>query len=103
MGLVREWLARIREKKSTYWFQLSVFLLIVGIMLGNKGFRGLLRNYTERKKLSSEWSRLKKEEADLAYRIHSFQNQDAYLEKIARQELGFVKKGELEYRFNSNP
>ncbi|MBI4051688.1 MAG: septum formation initiator family protein [Elusimicrobia bacterium] len=81
------------------WIKWGLVLVVLALFFGNKGFRSLVRNYMELKKVQKEWSSLKQEEADLQEKIQLASHQDSYIEKLARRELGLIKKGELEYRF----
>ena len=44
---------------------------------------------------------LQRENEALRERIYRIRNDDRYLEKIAREELGLVRPGEIVYRFPS--
>ncbi|MBI3798958.1 MAG: septum formation initiator family protein, partial [Deltaproteobacteria bacterium] len=45
---------------------------------------------------------LTRENADLHERINRLKADDEFLEKVAREELGFVGKGEIVYRFRNS-
>ena len=68
--------------------------------LGNEGFRVLARNWLEVRTLESELSDLKIAEKDLKRRLHLIETNDVYLEKAARRDLGMMRPGEIEYRFD---
>ncbi|MFA6316029.1 MAG: septum formation initiator family protein [Elusimicrobiota bacterium] len=76
---------------------LSAFLLMV--FFGNQGFRSLVRNWLELRHLRAEIAALEAEQSRLSGRLRSGRTTDAALERMARRELGFVKSGEIEYRF----
>ena len=78
------------------------FLAVAGflaLLFGNQGFRTLVRNYRELRSLRREIADLRVEEGRLSGRLGTVRSGDAALERLARRELGFVKKGEIEYRF----
>ena len=72
---------------------------LAALFFGNEGFRSLVRNYLELRRLRSEIAGLKREEERQAERMKFVKSGDAALERLARRELGFIKKGEIEYRF----
>ena len=82
-----------------HWPRLLASGLLVGVLLGNQGFRSLARNWLELRRLRAEITELKREEARQAERMKFVKSGDAALERLARRELGFIKKGEIEYRF----
>lgn len=73
---------------------LCVVLLGLGIF-GNNGiitYRELKRSYVE---LQSKVSALEEENERLAEEIYLLKNDPSYIERIAREELGMVKPGEV--------
>lgn len=76
----------------------SVALLVAGVF----GNRGLLHLWS----LKAEESAINQRIAGLLHDNHQSRNQlrrlrsdDAHLERLAREQLGFVKPGEIVYRF----
>ncbi len=55
--------------------------------------------HQENEKVKQEAQKLEKANADLIRKIELIQTDDSYKEKIIRQELGMIKKGEKVYRF----
>ncbi len=53
----------------------------------------------ENEKVIVESLKLEKANNELVKKIDLIQTEDAYMEKIIRQELGMIKKGEKVYRF----
>lgn len=53
----------------------------------------------ENDKVKVESLKLEKANNDLIKKIELIQTDDAYKEKVIRQELGMIKKGEKVYRF----
>lgn len=53
----------------------------------------------ENDKVTVESLKLEKANNELVKKIELIQSDDAYMEKIIRQELGMIKKGEKVYRF----
>jgi len=73
---------------------------IVIILFGNRGFRRLLSNTIYLRRLNSGIVALKEEQARLKARIAAVRGDDVELERVARKELGYLKSGEVEYRFS---
>lgn len=72
---------------------------LLALVFGNGGFRSLVSNYLELRSLQKEIASLEEEEKRLESRLKAMRGGDAALERLARRELGFVRKGEVEYRF----
>jgi cell division protein FtsB len=81
---------------------LAVFILVMGFLIAF-GNRGLVDNYMMRERLAA----LKKANQDIAREnrglkktIILLRSELPYVEMVARNELGMVKKGDLVYRFS---
>jgi cell division protein FtsB len=81
---------------------LAIFVLVMGFLIAF-GNRGLADNLMMRERLST----LRKanqdtarENKELKKTIMLLQTKPAYVEMVARNELGMVKKGDLVYRFS---
>ncbi|MEK7335658.1 MAG: septum formation initiator family protein [Candidatus Binatota bacterium] len=68
---------------------------------GERGLLHLWRLWGERRELSETNFLLQKENELLRERIYRLRHDDLYLEKIAREDLGLVRPGEIVYRFPS--
>jgi len=80
---------------------LVVFLLLMALLitLGNRGF---VDNYLMSKRLAqlkSQTNEITIENNELKKRILLLRNDFNYIETIARNELGMVKKGDIVYRW----
>ena len=89
-----------------FWRQgLTLILaLICGVLasnglLGSSGLRDLLILRAHGSLLTSERDKLIGENAALRERIARLNFDDAYLQRLIRQELGYVLPGEFVYRF----
>lgn len=69
--------------------------------LGERGLLHLWRLWGEQKKLDETNFLLQKENETLRERIYRLRHDDQYLEKVAREDLGLVRPGEIIYRFTS--
>ena len=66
------------------------------------GSRGLIQIYKlkdERNRIQMSNARLEEENRKLAEQIGRLRNNKEEVEKVAREELGLVKKGEIVYQF----
>lgn len=87
--------ALVRE----HWARLAAIAVLLAVFFGNQGFRGLVGNWWQLRRLKGELASLEREEAQQAERLKLLRSGDQSLERMARRELGYVRKGEIEYRF----
>lgn len=78
-----------------------IVLILFVLVLITFGHRGIVDNYTMKKRLTT----LKQLNSDIALnnkqliaKIMLLRNDPAYIETTARNELGMVKKGDIVYR-----
>ena len=81
------------------WGRLLTGAGLLLVFFGNAGFRSLTRNWFELRRLNQEIVALQREEKDLDGRLKAMRSGDGPVERLARRELGYIKKGEIEYRF----
>lgn len=77
-----------------------LFLMTLLITFGN---RGLVDNYLMGKRLnqlSTDNNRLAEQNRELEKKIILLRSDPAYIESIARNELGMVRKGDVVYRLS---
>jgi len=77
-------------------------LLAASTLVGQHGLLHLQELRQEQQALEAEAFTLTRENADLRERIDRLKTDDGFLEKVAREELGFVGKGEIVYRFRDS-
>ncbi len=77
-------------------------LLAASTLVGQHGLLHLQEIRQEQQALEAEAFTLARENADLQDRITRLKTDDEFLEKVAREELGFVGKGEIVYRFHDS-
>ncbi|MBI4062270.1 MAG: septum formation initiator family protein [Elusimicrobia bacterium] len=82
-----------------HWGRLLAGAGLVVVFFGNGGFRSLTRNWLELRRLNAEIVALEREEKELEGRLRALRSGDGVVERLARRELGYIKKGEIEYRF----
>ncbi len=79
-----------------------VLVIAVVSLMGYLFAREMIQVYAlnqENEKVIVESLKLEKANNELVKKIDLIQTDDAYMEKIIRQELGMIKKGEKVYRF----
>ena len=68
-------------------------------LFANSGFRILTKNWLEFRKLKANEAKLKLELNQKMNDLNKIRENPKALERQARHELDFIKKGEIEYRF----
>jgi len=85
------------------WPSLIFAILLGGLafdgLYGSSGSRDLLVLRLHSRVLEGERDALLAENAAIRDRIVQLKSDDAYLQKLIRQELGYVRQGEFVYRF----
>jgi len=77
-----------------------VFIFLLMTLFGNRGLRD---NYFLRQRLAAVKQtnqELTNENSRLARTVELLKTDPVYIEKVARDELGMVKKGDIIYRFS---
>lgn len=74
-------------------------VLALSALVGERGLLHLRDLRQEQRVLEAEVVTLVRENGELRSRIARLQTDDAFFEKVVREELGFVKEGEFVYRF----
>ena len=90
---------RAADFARAHWGRLLTGAGLFVVFFGNGGFRSLTRNWLELRRLNQEIVALKRDEMDLDGRLKALRSGDGPVERLARRELGYIKKGEIEYRF----
>lgn len=88
-------------KGKRYILLVAGFLvLVVSVtILGNGGIFHIYRLYQEEKQIEVDNQKLKDKNARLRKEVEALTSDLAYIERIARQELGMVKEGDAVYQF----
>lgn len=77
--------------------------LLVALCFGEMGLPRYLEMRHHATQLQSELSALRGENASLRTDIGRLQRDPAKIEQLARERLGFVRKGETVYQLSSDP
>jgi cell division protein FtsB len=84
---------------KTNWPRVAWTLFLTTVFFGNQGFRSLVRNYLELRSLQKDIAALEAQEQANSERLRLLKAGDGSVERLARRELGYIRKGEIEYRF----
>lgn len=78
-------------------------LLVGAIAVGANGMVKVWEMRRELETLEREIAQLRANTAELARTVERLRNDPAYIEKLAREDLGYVRKGETVLKFPSQP
>ena len=92
-------LAPAAQFAREHWSRLLTGLALFWVFFGNAGFRSMVSNWMELRRLRAEIVQLDQDEKELDAKLKSMRSGDGAVERSARSELGYIKKGEIEYRF----
>ena len=90
----RRWTSRI------YW--LAVGSLVVAIVADPRGLRRSLKLRRDAQQIAVGNARLEAENQKLAREVHAQSTNPKYIQRAAREELGFVRPGELLLELDTN-
>jgi cell division protein FtsB len=76
-------------------------LMLVSALLGERGFLSFLKLHDERRAQEEEIARIQRENGALKSRIQRVKRDEQALEALVRQELGWIRDGEIVYKFRS--
>ena len=75
--------------------------LVATILFGSRGVLRLHALTTDEAAIKQRIGALLEENQRLRTQLHALRTDDRYLERLAREQLGFVRPGEVVYRFQS--
>ena len=82
----------------------GLILLILGFAaFTDQGLLGLYHRKQEQARMEERLAQFQAENAALRAEIERLKSDPAYLEKVAREELGMVHQDELVFQFKSEP
>lgn len=87
--------------QKKYLLFLAVFIsgMLLFAIFGSRGLIQIYKLKDERNRIQMSNARLQEENRRLAEQIGRLRNNKEEVEKVAREELGLVKKGEIVYQF----
>jgi cell division protein FtsB len=78
-------------------------VLIAIVIFGSRGLLHLQTLTSEQDELNRRVALLLHDNEQLRERIHRLRTDDRTLERLAREQLGFTRPGEVIYRFGARP
>jgi cell division protein FtsB len=84
----------LRRKAATLASIIALVALIVGALFGDRGLLHLIDQRHRAEALAGEVEELAAENARLATQITALRSDPRAIERLAREELGFVRAGE---------
>ena len=91
-----------KQKISIVLAGIAMFYLLLVIVFGDNGWLERRRMQSAHAQLVSANEALTQEILQMYRTIDRLQNDPAFLENVARQELGMIRSDELIFKFNSN-
>lgn len=83
-----------------FWMCAGVIVLLLGsALLGRDGYLAVIVNKERVSELKKENAEIEAKNKELRAEIRSLRSHERAIEKIAREDLGLVKKGEIVYEF----
>ena len=80
-----------------------VLVILAFTVFGDRGLLNLVRYQKERQELVAQAQKLREENEALRAEIEHLKTDPSYIERLAREELGMVKPGELVIQFSDDP
>ncbi len=93
-------MALLDRRRFTIGYIVAVLVLLGLSALDRDGLRKARRNEAEAERLERENAALEQRVARLRREVKALQGDPAALERAAREELGYVKPGEIVYKLD---
>ena len=78
-------------------------LVVIGLAVGGSGVMRVMAMQRELALLESDLARLRAQTQTLMQKVEKLRNDPHYIEKLAREDLGYVREGETVLKFPSTP
>ena len=78
-------------------------LVVIGLAVGGSGVMRVMAMQRELAALESDLARLRAQTQTLMLKVEKLRNDPHYIEKLAREDLGYVREGETVLKFPSQP
>jgi len=87
--------------QKKYLLLLAIFIagMFLLTIFGERGLMHIYQLKVEQTRIQAANARLREENRKLSEQVNRMRNNQKEVEKIAREELGLVKKGEIIYQF----
>jgi cell division protein FtsB len=81
----------------------AIFLLAIHDVFGSHGLLAMRRTQKQIQALHGEIDRLNKANTDLSNQVHALRTDPKAVERIAREEMGLARPGEMIFKIPDNP
>ncbi len=95
--------ARFLRRRASLLLGLALLALLVHDVFGDHGLLAMRRTQKEVGKLREEIQQLDQENARLAEEVKALKNDPRIIERIAREEMGLARPGELVFKLPPKP
>jgi len=102
-NLEKEPLAGFLRRRASFLLALALLALLVHDVFGDHGLLAMRRTQKEVEKLREEIQQLDRENARLAEEVKALKNDPRIIERIAREEMGLARPGELVFKLPPAP
>jgi cell division protein FtsB len=82
---------------------LALLLLAIHDVFGSHGWLAMRRTETQIRELRGEIDRLNQENSDLNKQVHALRTNPNAVERIAREEMGLARPGEMIFKLPDQP
>ena len=82
---------------------LALFLLAIHDIFGSHGLLAMRRTQAQVQELRGEIDRLNQENGDLNKEVHALRSDPKAVERIAREEMGLARPGEMIFKLPDKP
>jgi cell division protein FtsB len=103
LSLNKETLAGFLRRRASLLLALALLALLVHDVFGDHGFLAMRRTQKEVEKLREEIQQLDQENARLAEEVKALKSDPRIIERIAREEMGLARPGELVFNLPPKP
>jgi cell division protein FtsB len=98
MGNIEFRVNHMRLNKHRSKFKYIILILLAVFLLSNRGFRALIKNSLEYRRLRRQKAELDSEKIRLETGLKAIK-EPGQIEETARKDLGLIRPDEIEYRF----
>ena len=105
MGKAKAQVKTKEQEPRSFWrrygrsiLALALFLIAMHDVFGSHGLVAMRRTQSQFKQLRGEIDRLNQENSDLSKQVHALRTDPKAVERIAREEMGLARPGEMIFK-----
>jgi len=103
LRLEEESVVEFLRRRASFLLALALLALLVHDIFGDHGLLAMRRSQKEVEKLRQEIQQLNQDNARLAEEVKALKNDPKTIERIAREEMGLARPGELVFKLPPKP